>query len=335
MMDDNGSSSAVDHAVRYRACAAIRDHSWQGAYQDECHCWQSFSPPNWMPFTCYFSLLRARLPARSAQTPTRTPYECYTSILERDLSILAPPSASAQQVAEHVLPLRAPPRHPLGQQRAPIVPHGDDRPVPLVLHQNVHELPARHVLRHLREDERRPVRPLEVEPHPRPLRPVLLVDVLGVLHEVPPSLAVSPVIPPVRLEPVPEPSPHLLAPSDLGRGAVEHRVGAHLGREELLPDVVRADGREGERPSPEEEAGARHDLLAGGERELLGGGRVSGGAVGPPSLGRGFFSAGGGASAAAGHRPRRGRVSRRRRRTTPRERGARFEERGRPRPAGR
>ena len=75
------------------------------------------------------------------------------------LPSLLPPPAPAHQSTEHVLPLRAPSCHSLGQYRATVVLHGDDRPVPLVLNHEVDE--AVHILGHFREHERRPVRPLQ------------------------------------------------------------------------------------------------------------------------------------------------------------------------------
>ena len=109
---------------------------------------------------------------------------------------------------------------------------------------------------------------LQVEPHPSALGPVLRVDVVRVLDEVPASLAVPPVIPAVGLEGVAEPPLHVVVPTDDVAGPVEDGVGAHLRRDELLPDVVRADGREAEGAAPESELRARDHLLAGREHDL-------------------------------------------------------------------
>ena len=81
------------------------------------------------------------------------------NVLPSLLASPAPAPAPAQQSTKHVLPLRAPSCHSLGQYRAPVVLDGDDRPVPLVLNHEVDE--AVHVLGHFREHERRPERTLQ------------------------------------------------------------------------------------------------------------------------------------------------------------------------------
>lgn len=177
---------------------------------------------------------------------------------------------SSQQAAKHILALLTPSRQPLGQQSAPIVHDIDHRPVPLILHHNVNELPRFHFLRNLRENKCGTVLSLEIKPHARALRPVVRVGVLRVLDEVPSSLAMAAVIATVRLERMTESPTDLVVISDGVGCPVEDGVGAHLRGQELLDDVVAADGGEGERAGPEREAGARHDLFAGGEDDFLG-----------------------------------------------------------------
>mmetsp|Transcript_33322 Transcript_33322/g.80596 ORF Transcript_33322/g.80596 Transcript_33322/m.80596 type:complete len:283 (+) Transcript_33322:248-1096(+) len=187
------------------------------------------------------------------------------------ISFLASPSPS-QQTAKHAISLLAPPCQPLRQQRAPVIHHVNHHPVPLVLHKNIDEFSAGHILGHFREDESRgAVRSLKVESHAHALRSVVRIVVFGVLDEVPASLAMTAVIPAVGFE-LAEPTSDLVVLSDERRGLVEYGVRAHLGGEELLPDVVRAHGREGEGSGPEGQAGAGDDLFPRSEDHFLGGG---------------------------------------------------------------
>ena len=93
----------------------------------------------------------------------------------------------------------------------------------------------------------------------------------------------TPVIPPVGLEILPELPFDLLVGPYLRRGTVEYRIRAHLHGHELLDDVVSAHGRERQCSRPEEEARRVNprfhmgitddDLLAGREDHLLRRGR--------------------------------------------------------------